>query len=1214
MSFHRPLSRFNAHLWLTLGTFVCFVVSFGYCVHMEKQIHQANNMRQQSLLLAAELSQTSNDLIHMVRTYVVTGNPVYKQRFQEILDIRDGKKPRPLDYPYLYWDLEESVELSPASQGEAVPLLELMRRAGFTQEELVKLAKAKANSDALARTEVAAMALVESAHPTDAERATAFRVLHDTTYLQAKAGIMAPISEFFHMANERTRNAIQTAERQAELMRLVFILFGVLLAFLLWSLRRNLHAVLGGSVDELYARIVGLGRGDFFTPIPLAKGMKDTVLGWLSETQINLARLETQRQDAMKRAQRYLDTVQTIMVALDKNGNVTMINRAGCMLLGFEEGELLGRNWFTTCLPQPEGMAVVYPLYQRIMDGYLDSAEYFENSVRCKDGRVRLCAWHNAYLYDENSDFVGALSSGTDITERKEAEEALRRNNEQLTHTQFAMDRAGIGIIWSDVDTGRFLYANDEACRQLGYKQEELLQLTVSDVSPEFPPETIRSIAQNRREIGGGMKIETVCSCKDGRLLPIEVKAYLQRSPERDWFIAFFHDITERKEAEARLIEYQQHLEELVVARTAELRQHEHDLQAILDNIPSMVSYWDKNLYNRFGNQAYHTWFGIDPSKMIGMHLREVIGEELYRLNQPYLKLALCGEPQLFESDIPDDNRKRYALIHYIPDTHDDGVHGIYVLVSDITKTKQAEAELIQAKEAAEAASNTKSTFLANMSHELRTPMSSVLGVAQLALDDELSPKTRNYLEKIQLSGEHLLDVINDILDFSQIEAGKLKLEDVVFYFDDIKRKLENLIGDKAANKELKLNFDFDPGISRMLCGDPMRLSQILLNYVNNAIKFTERGAINVRARVIEKDEDYFLLRCEVQDTGIGMTEEQLTRLFRPFEQADSSTTRKYGGSGLGLVISKQLAELMGGAVGVESEIGKGSTFWFTARLGLAKGSQLKAEIPRELSETQMVSAFDGVSILLVEDDPFNQEVASAFLEKLGAAVSLAQHGKEALDLLRQQRFDCVLMDIQMPVMDGLEAIRLVRSDPVLAGLRVIAMTANASNRDRERFLAAGMNDFIGKPFKFATLYATLVKWLPVRQLPSIPAEAEGATAETTLLAEDSPLVDFKGLARFIGNDPIKIRDFVFRFIESTREDMAKIDAALERKDMAEIGAIAHRMATSAKMLGAQEFADLCKVLEYFQNSQNMERVQGFVNQMHSLLNSIEAKVKETFH
>jgi diguanylate cyclase (GGDEF)-like protein/PAS domain S-box-containing protein len=293
------LSRFSHYLWLTLGMFVVFAVSFVVYVRAEKQIDRANEFRQQSFLLAEELRQSSDDLTRMVRTYVVTGGPIYKRHYQEILDIRDGQKPRPIDYQNIYWDIVLADDQRPSAPGPAIPLLDLMRRAGFAEEEFAKLAEAKANSDLLTRTEFAAMALIESASPpTAATRAKAILMLHDAAYQQAKAGIMRPIGQFKRMADQRTLATVDAAEAQATRLRLAFALFGALLALLLWQTRRDLRAILGGAVGELHARITRLGCGDFSSPIPVAQGMENSVLGWLSETQDKLARIDAQRQDA----------------------------------------------------------------------------------------------------------------------------------------------------------------------------------------------------------------------------------------------------------------------------------------------------------------------------------------------------------------------------------------------------------------------------------------------------------------------------------------------------------------------------------------------------------------------------------------------------------------------------------------------------------------------------------------------------------------------------------------------------------------------------------------------------------------------------------------------------------------------------------------------------------------------------------------------------
>ena len=293
------LSQFSRYLWLTLGMFVVFAATFVLYAWAENQVARAQESRQQSYLLADELRQSSDDLTRMVRTYVVTGAPIYKQHYQEILDIRDGKKTRPADYQNIYWDLVRADDQRPRPPGPTAPLLELMRRTGFTEEEFAKLAEAKANSDALTDTELAAMQLIESANPLDnADRAAAIRMLYDAAYHQAKAGIMGPISEFHRIADQRTRQAVDAAKAHATRMRVAFVLFGLLLVSLLWRTQRSLHAILGGSVNELYARIAHLGSGNFSSVISVAAGRENSVLGWLSETQINLARIDAQRKQA----------------------------------------------------------------------------------------------------------------------------------------------------------------------------------------------------------------------------------------------------------------------------------------------------------------------------------------------------------------------------------------------------------------------------------------------------------------------------------------------------------------------------------------------------------------------------------------------------------------------------------------------------------------------------------------------------------------------------------------------------------------------------------------------------------------------------------------------------------------------------------------------------------------------------------------------------
>ncbi|WP_295443602.1 ATP-binding protein [uncultured Thiodictyon sp.] len=509
---------------------------------------------------------------------------------------------------------------------------------------------------------------------------------------------------------------------------------------------------------------------------------------------------------------------------------------------------------------------------------------------------------------------------------------------------------------------------------------------------------------------------------------------------------------------------------------------------------------------------------------------------------------------------------------------------------------------LTEARAVAERLAQVKSLFLANMSHEIRTPMNAIVGLAHLLARGARDPDQEDKLGKITAAANHLLAILNDILDFSKIEAGKLELEENDFDLGSVLRRACTLVADQVRAKGLTLALHVDPVLTAAtgLRGDPTRLTQLLLNYLVNAVKFTEHGSIDLEATGSEEGADSCLVRFAVRDTGSGIDPAEQGRLFDAFEQLDASTTRRHGGTGLGLAINRRLAELMGGAVGVQSAPGVGSTFWFTARLGRGAPAGSGAEpwpapvvdVP-DAPESMLRRDYPGTCVLLAEDNPINQEVALELLRGAGVRADLAADGAQALALAGERAYDLILMDMQMPVLDGLEATRLIRQLPGYTATPILALTANAFGEDRARCLAVGMNDHVGKPVEPEVLFAALLKWLPRRpsrleRTPgpqpgsdTVPPLVDAAPAEPPLARLAAiPGLDTTLALRSVAGRADRLLRVLRVFINSSGDHPARVRKLLAAGDAPGAQRIAHSLKGAAATLGATEVQTQALALE----------------------------------
>lgn len=535
------------------------------------------------------------------------------------------------------------------------------------------------------------------------------------------------------------------------------------------------------------------------------------------------------------------------------------------------------------------------------------------------------------------------------------------------------------------------------------------------------------------------------------------------------------------------------HQHGLALARRAQA-QSELVARLIADHVPGRIGYWDAQLRCRFANSGYHEWFGLPADQILGKRMSELFAPEDWALIELNVRAALRGEAQSFEREVR-GRAHDWQWVQYLPDVQDGLVRGFVVLALDISQRKRAElaqrvlnAELKHSRDRAEAASRAKSAFLAHMSHEIRTPMNAILGLTHLLRREARDELSARRLRDIDGAAQHLMQIINDVLDMSKIESGKLELEEIEFDSAALISRSVAQLADAATAKGLALQVDMG-NLPPRLRGDPTRLMQMLLNLLSNAVKFTEQGEICLAAQWQSSDAQGLHLRFEVRDSGIGISAEALGRLFTPFEQADMSNARRHGGTGLGLAITRHLARKMGGETGVHSVVGAGSVFWFTVCLQPAVPQPVvQGLVAREAPPLGALAPCDaerllrerhaGRRVLLAEDDPVNQMVAWSLLQAAGLEVDLVGDGAEALRRASLCHYDLILLDMEMPEMDGLEAARAIRRQTAHALTPILALTGNAFEADREACMEAGMDDFLPKPVAPEVLYASLLKQL----------------------------------------------------------------------------------------------------------------------------------------
>ncbi len=828
-----------------------------------------------------------------------------------------------------------------------------------------------------------------------------------------------------------------------------------------------------------------------------------------------------------------------------------------------------------------------------------------EHRVVRRDGTLRVVRSRGQVVAAQRDGVARLVGSTIDITDGRVAHEQLRHSEEKFRSLVANIP----DVTWTAAIDRRTVYISPNVEQIFGFRPAEICkgaaELWFGRIDPD-DSERISGAFQKLFTGGHPFDVEYRWQRKDGQWIWIHDRAY--RTYEKDgayYADGTFSDITERKRAEADL-----------QSKTALL---EAQANATIDGILVVDDQGQRLLHNR---------------RLV--ELLKIPAEILADKDDRYLLqhvVTLIKDPKSFLSKIDHLNKHpsetsrdeiefkngsvldRYSAA--VIDKNGQYLGRIWVF-RDITERKWAEQQMRTAKEVAEAANRAKSQFLANMSHEIRTPMNGVIGVTGLLLDTELTPEQRQYAEIVRTSGEALLKVINDILDFSKIEARKMMLETTDFDLQSVLQGALAVLAIKAKEKGLALTCEVESATPRLLRGDPGRVRQVLLNLLGNAVKFTAKGKVSATVRVDAQDDKKVTLRFSVSDTGVGFRQGSASALFEPFMQGDGSSTRRYGGTGLGLTISKQLVEIMGGQIGVESEEGRGSRFWFTSVFekqppggGLAGAKKNTVEIltAHIAQSIQTPVKLHPARILLAEDNLINQQVALAILRKLGYRAYLAANGVEALQALRDADYDVVLMDCEMPEMDGWEATRYIREKRT--GIRnpqipVIAITAHALSGDQDKCLQAGMNDYLSKPVEPHQLAAVLEKWLKPSLGGAVSSLSSASPARTEAIFDQEEM-----LTRLLGDKELAGK-VLAGFLDDAPRQLLVLRNTLEKGDAGGARMQAHALKGASATVSAKAIHALCCAAQQAVGANQLDRALALLPRLEKEFELLKAIVKQS--